>query len=282
MSGSVGSAIPIFLRALVYWNSLGGQHVDPPRALRLGRPPWATGQCGRAGAPPTRPLGAAPSGRARPPPPHPASVRVDPASRAVHAPSVSRDPWPRAPRALPPPDGRARWLPLPLPLAAAAGIVFVVAEAGRAAGAGSLSPGRAPPPPLAQRPRLRGAPIAPIFRRSSVTRRRRRRRRGPEREAPGTATRRPPPPPWRRWDPVRRTLGPGPGPDPGTGGRADGLAAPRGPDRLVRTWVGPSGLGEGDPLHKAEGADPGLGGGGGGGGGGFRAPAWRSEPVLEV
>lgn len=224
--------------------------------------------CAGARARPRQVLRTLPSSGARPRPPHPA-----PAPRRA---GWTRRPGPRtpppragtpggarpAPRAPSPPGGRARWLPLPLPLAAAAaaGIVFVVAEAGRASGAGSLSPARAPPPPLAQCPRLRGAPRAPIFRRSSVTRRRRRRR-GPEREAPRTGARRPPPPPWKRWDRVRSALEPGPGPDPGKPGWAGGLAAPGGLDRLVRTWVGPSGLGERGraSLHEAEGADPGLG-----------------------
>ena len=276
MSGPAGSAIPIFLRALVCWDSLGGQHVGPQEPFAGEGLPGLQGSAGGR-ARPRHVLWALPPEGARAHPRHcPTPGRVDPASGAVHAPSVSRDPRPRAPRALSPPDGRARWLPLPLPLAAAAGIVFVVAEAGRAAGAGSLSPGRAPPPPLAQRPRLRGAPIAPIFRRSSVTRRRRRRRRGPEREAPGTAARRPPPPPWRRWDPVRRTLGLGPGPDPGTGGRAAGWQLPVAPIGLCVPGLGRQAWGRETPLHKAEGADPGLGGGG------FRAPAWRAEPVLDV
>lgn len=127
VSGSVGSAIPIFLRALVYWNSLGGQHVDPPRALRRGRPPWATGQCGRAGAPPTRPLGAAPSGRARPPPPTPPLPHAGPGGPGFRGCARPlREPGPlaaRAPRPLP--ARRARALaPAPTPAGGGGGDCF--------------------------------------------------------------------------------------------------------------------------------------------------------------
>lgn len=97
-------------------------------------------------------------------------------------------------------------------------------------------------------------PPAPIFRRSSVTRRR---RRGPEREAPGTGARRPPPPPWRRWDPVRSALGPGPDPGPGTGGQVGGRDCLC-PVALTGPCVpgfGPPGLGEGDPCPSAQGGE---------------------------
>lgn len=182
---------------------------------------------GRAGARSTRPLDSALRARARPsctPPSAPGRLAGPHALRGRARPLRRPGPRVRAPGALPPRPAGARRLPLPLQLAAAAGIVFVVAEAGRALREpGPGSPGRAPPPPPAQRPRLRGAASAPIFRRASVTRLRRlRRRRGPEREAPGTGARRPPSPPWKRWDPVRSALRPGPGPGAREGGRSCG------------------------------------------------------------
>lgn len=165
LCGSAGSGIPIFC-GVPFAGRLWDHRTNhpPPRqpfaglavlgdwAVRTGAraPDTSSGHC---------PLRA--RARPRPTPSRPPPGSVDRAPGAAHAPSSSRDPGSRAPRASSPPGGRARWLPLPLPLAAAAvaaGIVFVVAEAGRAAGAGSLSPGRAPPPPPAQRPRLRGAP----------------------------------------------------------------------------------------------------------------------------
>lgn len=179
---------------------------------------------GRVGARSTRPLGSALRARARPsrtPPPAPGRLAGPPRAAGPRTPpSPAGTPGARARRPPPPRPAGARRLPLPLQLAAAAGIVFVVAEAGRALREpGPGSPGRAPPPPPAQRPRLRGAASAPIFRRASVTRRR---RRGPEREAPGTGARRPPSPPWRRWDPVRSALRPGPGSGAREGRRSGG------------------------------------------------------------
>lgn len=154
------------LSRTLWQEALGGSHLVPQRRAPgmavLGRRGSAGG---RARTHTTRPRGSGPPRRARPAPttpPAPTQGSVDPAPRAAHAPSASRDLGRRAPCAPSPPAGRARRLPRPLQLpaaaAAAAGIVFVVAEAGRAAGAGSLSPGQAPPPPRAQRPRPRSAP----------------------------------------------------------------------------------------------------------------------------
>lgn len=256
--GSAGSGIPICRGALCV-KELREDRTRPPKAVCGEWPPWAA-RAARAGA---RAHDTS-SGHC------PLRERARPAPFPPRAPRRAGWTGRRGPRTPPPragTPGRARPAPRPRPPGARTGSRSRSRwQRRRRRGLFLLSlrpeeprePG--PCPRAGRRRRLlpsarvsAAPPLAPIFRRSSVTRRRRRRR-GPEREAPGTGARRPPPPPWRRWDPVRSALGPGPESGPGTGGWAGGAVALRRPIGSRVPGFRPSGPGEeGNPCPTAQG-----------------------------